>query len=327
MARYQPVRLPSYEPTAGPEPVAIAIGRWARSAPLRDLVGAFGGQLPTGDTADILAYLDAFSARHWDFRAGRERLDATEPRLADPTHELVAAAADALGMRSTRAPTGRAYTHLLVLGGIAHACLPRAYHAGQLVAAGAIEAAEVTALSSFRYLRPEEYTLLTALGIHGCRYEVDVLTAGTRTAFTLGEPDKTDGQMYPDPDTDKSWSAHTYRSGTGLVVHILAAPSSQPAVRRATTVDTYHHWARQVTLTRHDRVLLVTTAIYVPYQHCDAIRILGLPYGCAVDTVGVDPALVTEPLLGKRYTTGNYLQEIRSSICSMGRLLRAVRDA
>ena len=65
-------------------------------------------------------------------------------------------------------------------------------------------------------------------------------------------------------------------------------------------------------------MLLVTAPIYVPFQHCDALRTLAVPYGCAIETVGVDPGLadlarLPEPTL----SPGRYLQEIRSAIRSM----------
>ncbi|MCI4061548.1 hypothetical protein MRQ36_02750 [Micromonospora sp. R77] len=67
----------------------------------------------------------------------------------------------------------------------------------------------------------------------------------------------------------------------------------------------------------------MTAPIYVPFQHCDALRTLAVPYGCGIDTVGVDPASaapagIPEPTL----TPGRYLQEIRSAI----RAMRALHD-
>ena len=37
------------------------------------------------------------------------------------------------------------------------------------------------------------------------------------------------------------------------------------------------------------RLLIVTTAIYVPFQHANALRMFSLPYGALIDTVGVEP--------------------------------------
>ncbi|MEV6525746.1 hypothetical protein AB0M43_27740 [Longispora sp. NPDC051575] len=94
---------------------------------------------------------------------------------------------------------------------------------------------------------------------------------------------------------------------------ILAAPSRTPG-RRANTADTYRYWAENYSPT--GRLLLVTSTAYVPFQHCDALRVLGLEYGCEIDTVGLAPTALP-------FTPANYLQEVRSAIRSM-RALHAV---
>jgi hypothetical protein len=100
-------------------------------------------------------------------------------------------------------------------------------------------------------------------------------------------------------------------------IHVLAAPSSEPGKRRA---DTYEYWGEQVRLRSSDRVLVVTSPIYVPFQHCDAIRMIGLRHGCGIDTIGFDPESVTVPLAPGATGPDRYLQEIRSGILSMKRL-------
>ncbi len=92
----------------------------------------------------------------------------------------------------------------------------------------------------------------------------------------------------------------------------MAAPSAEPSVRRADTSDTYRFWAGEHHPGPGDAVLIVTSPIYVPFQHADALRLLTLPYGCAVDTVGFDAAQRSGP--------ERYLQEIRSAVRSMRKL-------
>jgi hypothetical protein len=69
--------------------------------------------------------------------------------------------------------------------------------------------------------------------------------------------------------------------------------------------------------------LLVTSAIYVPFQHADAIRMLSVPLGAIVDTIGVDPKTVSEGPLRQHFAPTNYLQEVRSAT----RALRALDAA
>lgn len=344
MSRYEPVPLPTGAAYAPYPEVVAGLRRWATARPTRDLVTAFGGTLPDLDTGGLLAWLDRFSGEHWDYRArggGVERDEVSGPDFPEPIVETVREAAGALGLAEPQPqpqpPPGGGYQHLLVLGGLARSCLDRTGYAAHLltgaVAAGAsavagggaaanggtVEVAEIAALGSFRPLRAAETDDAGTGPLNGCRYEVDVMDLGIRSAFGFAEPDEirsSTGEI-----NHHSWAVRTYRSPAGPVVRVLAAPSTEPATRRAHTTDTYHFWAGQVRLTPEDRVLIVTCPIYVPFQHCDAIRTLGLTYGCAVETVGVDPAgLAASGRPARSWTTDRYLQEIRSAIRSMRKL-------
>ncbi|MFC4144675.1 hypothetical protein ACFO0M_00225 [Micromonospora mangrovi] len=309
--------------TGGTE-LTAGIRAWVGSPPLRSLVGHFGGDWPAGDLAAVLAGLDDFSARHWDFRDGRERPDAREPAVDPATAGLVLACAEALGLVRATPSTRPRCAHLLVLGGLAHACLRRTAYAAHLVRTGTGVDGEVAVLGSFRPLSPAEHDILAAVGVTGCATEVDVLDAGVRAAFGVDRPTEQVGVDADHPH--RAWSSRTYRPTGGPPVRVLAAPSSEPERRRAHTADTQRFWAEHVRLSVGDPVLMVTAPIYVPFQHCDALRTLALPYGCGIETVGVDPALATlarlpEPTL----TPGRYLQEIRSAIRSL-RALHAALD-
>ena len=104
-------------------------------------------------------------------------------------------------------------------------------------------------------------------------------------------------------------------------VHVLAAPSTRPG-QRANTADTLTGWANLVRLpAAGTRILMVTTDIFVPFQHCDAVRLLGLRYGCEVETVGFDSTAnrwVPPP------STAAVLQEVRSAIRSVQALHQAI---
>jgi hypothetical protein len=108
-----------------------------------------------------------------------------------------------------------------------------------------------------------------------------------------------------------------------MPVRVVAAPSSEPGVRRANTPDTYAWYATELAQIRPgQRLLVVTTEIYVPFQHADALRMLALPHGVQVDVVGVNPGKA-HPELRQTFEPHNYLQEIRSTI----RALRALHGA
>ncbi|MET0416980.1 MAG: hypothetical protein ABW022_13260 [Actinoplanes sp.] len=298
------------------EQFTAEVSAWVGSASLRGLVRHFGGDWPTGDLAEVLRFLDDFSARHWDFRQGRERPEAREPVFDARTAGLVLDAAAALGMVRPALPARGAYAHLVVLGGLAHACVRRVAYAAHLLRAGVRVSGEVAVLGSFRPLSEWERATLADAALPADDTEVDVLDTAVRQVFGVSAPAEQDGVDAGHPH--HSWSSRTYRPAGLPPVRVLAAPSSEPHRRRAHTADTQRFWAEHVQLAPGDEALMVTAPIYVPFQHCDALRTLAVPYGCGIDTVGVDPALADLAVLPEQtLTPGRYLQEIRSAIRSM----------
>ncbi|MEO3747188.1 hypothetical protein [Plantactinospora sp. B5E13] len=329
MTRYEPVPLPTGAAEASRAEVTAGVVGWVCAPPLRDLVAAFGGGLPDRlPPAELLEWLDGFSAVYWDFRSRSgsvERDEINVSELPPETVELVGAAATALGLVEPRpAPTHR-YDHLLVLGGLARSCLHRTAYAAELVRGGDVTVDEVAALGSFRPLRPAETADLDLPESPGAPlgYEVDVMDVGIRLGFGYAEP--AEERASTGPITHHSWAVRSYRPADGPPVHVLAAPSTEPETRRAHTSDTYHFWADEVRPAAGDRVLVVTSQLYVPFQHCDAVRSLRFGYGCRVDTVGLDPARLgaTGGTGPQRYAPHQYLQEIRSTVRSMRNLLGA----
>ncbi|WP_422772283.1 hypothetical protein ACN28C_04275 [Plantactinospora sp. WMMC1484] len=331
MSGYQPVPLPSGAAGTSRDDLVAGLTGWVRSRPLRDLVAAFGAELPDRMApAELLAWLDDFSARHWDFRrrhGAAERDEVAETDLAPAVAELVRTAAEALGLAGPRPVPARRYDHLLVLGGLARSCLDRTAYAAWLVGTGTVEVGEIAALGSFRPLRPVEIDRLhlpagrTGGGAPAAQldggYEVDAMELGVRAAF--GCPAPVQQRRSAGEITHRSWSVAVYRPAAGPVVRVLAAPSTEPATRRAHTSDTYHFWATELRPAPGARLLVLTSQLYVPFQHCDAIRTLGLGYGCQVETVGLDPALFPGHASAEP-GADRYLQEIRSAIRSIRNL-------
>ena len=304
------VPLPPHDGT-DPGRTVSAIAEWARSEPLAALVDRFGGRLPDGiDTDSLLDRLDRFSAEHWDFRGGAERSQAVRRDFPGRTAELVIAAARALGLVVSAPPRHRAYRHLLVLGGLAGACRDRTRHAARLIADG-VRVDTVSMLGGFRPLTPAETDLP---GLADCRYEIDVMALAARDCFPATAPEHTTGSG--DPTTGPNTAERvTGYPAADTAVHVVAAPSRDPRHRRANTADTCRYWAEQVVAPEPgDTVLVVTSQIYVPFQHCDAVTDIGLRYRCAIETVGVAAAGPPRP--------DRCLQEIRSAIRSMRRLHR-----
>lgn len=96
--------------------------------------------------------------------------------------------------------------------------------------------------------------------------------------------------------------------------------------RWANTADGYAGWASLVATPQPgERVLVVTTDLFVPFQHCDAVRLLGLAHGCEIDTVGFAP--IDYPQWLPPYSTTHLLMEVRSAILSMCTLYEEWQEA
>jgi hypothetical protein len=88
-----------------------------------------------------------------------------------------------------------------------------------------------------------------------------------------------------------------------------AAVSADRPTRPANTVETYDYFVDSNTTEPGETMLLITSAIYVPYQHLDAVRALGA-HGLELETIG----LISTP--ARLHPASAYRQEIRSMIRS-----------
>jgi hypothetical protein len=107
-------------------------------------------------------------------------------------------------------------------------------------------------------------------------------------------------------------------------VEALIVPASEPG-RRVSTADQLRYWADRNGIGREDRVLLLTTQIYVPFQQLSGLQVLGIERGCAVRCCGVDAENSFLP--GLSFSGRSYLQEIRSALLAASRLMTAVQQA
>lgn len=305
--------------------LAVDIDQWIGSPPIRDLVTGSGGDpdaVLTGDLPCKLGALSDFTER-WDSRKGAERNQA-EPLELDPdTEKLVVDAAVALGLRGGTSPALDRYDHVLMLGGLVRACVTRPAYVARMMREGTLTAGAVTALGGHRPFAGDEFDLARVVGLGDVADEFSALDAGTRRAFEL-DPGFVTEQGSPEVG-NAAWTIRTYGVGDHRTpVTVAAAPSSDPANRRAHTADTYQWFATTLAHLRPgDTVLCVTTQIYVPAQHASALRMLGLPYGVHVETVGMVPGDEI-PGLTQTFTPSNYLQEIRSTVRNLRDLTNAL---
>ncbi|MFF8971149.1 hypothetical protein [Streptomyces sp. NPDC014995] len=276
---------------------------WAAAPALRELVEMFDGEWPArGSLRERLASLEAFSDV-WDRRRGGSRLAIAEDDGTLPGDRILALAEE-LGMVEPAPVTGGHFDRVLILGGLSTGCRSRAEYAAGLLGRGAFSADEVCFMGSFRTLLEGEHADAREFAPDATT-EVGMLRALADVEFPSADPWSitVDGDPGTAPRLAELRGERPGKPG----VRLYAARSSDPA-RNANTADTYRQFARDVRLDAA-RVLLVTTHIYAPYQHMDAVRVLGLPFHSEVETIG------TPPQLSRRvFDAPWYLQELRSTI-------------
>ncbi len=297
---------------------------WVGSEALQSVVRLYDGRIPEGlDLAGRLAWLSEFSDR-WNFRQGKERNLVESLDFSEPAASVIFESAEELGLRGSDRPQGAEFDHVVILGGLARACVSRPREAARLIEADGVEAGHLVALGGFRPLKGgEEELVRDFLGVNATD-EYEAMDAGVRSAFGLGASASAEGER--SEQLGASWEIRAYEPESALPVHVVAAPSSDPGVRRANTADTYEWLAsRSGWIEPGSSMLIVTTNIYRPYQQADAIRMLTLPYGIEVEVFGGLPG-ASDPRLLKDFRPHDYLQEIRSTIASMSRLRAAIEQ-
>lgn len=169
----------------------------------------------------------------------------------------------------------------------------------------------------------DELVLAKEQGFGDTFDEADIVLAATRQAFGLGKPAESEaaGPTRNDWD-DELWSAWARYRWPG--VEVLVVPAGEPG-RRVNTADQLRYWANRNGIGRDDRVLLLTTQIYVPFQQLSGLQVLGIERECEVRCCGVDPQNSFLP--GGSFTGRSYLQEIRSALLAASRLMTAAREA
>jgi hypothetical protein len=294
----------------GPDAVEALVSGWVATPALRRIVEAAGGNWPEeGDLLERLKQLHAFSDR-WDFRRGGERLDIAVEELGLDSDWLMTQAAE-LQITTAAEPDVTHYHHALVLGGTALASINRVRRLADLREHG-VTIDHPAALTALRKIGDPERDLVRgdlAPLLEGAEIEFDVLVSAV--AHYLGGRPSIERQ----DDERSDIASATATVGDAIV---LAAPSDDPN-RRANTSDNYRVYADRV----HDgeRVLVVTSSIYLPYQHFLAILALGWERPLTIDATGFPPEWMGGVLTGPQ----NVLQELRSGFFGALRLLRGVR--
>jgi hypothetical protein len=276
-----------------------------------------------------------FNFRSDDSNGYTERPAAADANFDDHTRARVLDLTRRLGLVDPRKPQFDRYDKTLILGGRGLSPLLRTQYAAQIRDSG-VELGEVSFLGSPRPLieEPPEREVVAGYAPDATD-EFDLMLGAVRAAYGM---EVTEPVFLCGCADD---SAHCPRWLQRLAKHAAETPPEFTHERRALVVDrdgrpagsvlsastgrpplrpdtanTLDLWARCTDPRPGQRVLLVTTQVFVPFQTFDALRLLYLPYDVEIDAVGLGPEWKDRP------TTAEYLlQETLSAIRSARRLL------
>lgn len=298
--------------------------KWLDTPELEVLVEKFNGKIPlTTIKEQKLCWLCEFSER-WDFRAKqkaafdsktgeRARWMIDDTALNEEQERAVMSAAHSLGLVDIVQPMRASYDAVLVLGGARMSCLYRTRYAGELLRQQKITAEYLVGLTGMRPILDSERKATDTYAKDAVT-EYDLMCRAMEQVFDI---EQTQQVIENTENINSAWALAEY--GGQPTITVLAAPSTEPDKRRANTADTFLFWQDKKAVGTGKRILIVTSQIYVPYQQLEAARILGMRYGHSVETIGF-PRDWSGNMSGLQ-TAANYLQEIRSVLQSMKKLL------
>ncbi|WP_206488976.1 hypothetical protein [Rhodococcus sp. KRD162] len=299
-------------------------------------------QDPSLQLLNRLINLEKRAADDFNFRgrAGQVYKERSEAATADfdpDTRARVLDLTTQLGLVEPTPPKHQAYDMTLVLGGGFNSPLLRSKYAASLEARG-IDLGELYFLGSPRFLitgdTPEEP--VTSLYAPGATDEFGLLQAAAESEFGFSSApvdllcgcsstsaicprwrhDVVDGNTADvPPEYTHERSAELTSADGRHRGSVISASTSRPPYRPDTS-DTYALWAKYANPHNGQKVLTVTTQVFVPFQRFDGLRRLYLTRGLDLDAVGFGAEW------GDRPQTAEYLlQETLSAIRSARRLL------
>jgi hypothetical protein len=283
--------------------------------------------------------VERMAADDFNFRGGAngqylERHQALSGNFEPELRARVLKLTDQLGLVSSQPPRSDHYDQTLVLGGGYVSPLLRARYAAHLQAEG-VGLGRLAFLGSPRLLldNPPERSKTESYA-PGARDEFDLMVGAARTEFGVhpaevvllcgcrSTTDRCPLWRFVDHEkADVTPPEFTHERKVdlldgGVTVGFALSPSTSRPPYRPDTSDTFALWTRLADPQVGQRVLVVTTQVFVPFQAFDGLRRLYLPHGLDVDTVGFGAEWGDRP-----QTTEYLLQETLSGIRSARRLL------
>jgi hypothetical protein len=309
------------------------IRHWIELPVFQSLIRSFNWQDMTeaslNERIDRLVDMSA----EWDFRrrtAKTESMGTSNEATRWTSHgelltevqtQAAKLAADELGLSKSSFPNCKSYQSALILGGARLSCLLRTTWGAQVLEDG-VSVENIVMLGSERPISDSERDATNTYA-PDARTEFDLFVDAGREVFQY-DKSSYEGERHDDESPNLSWEVRRYPWKKQNQVLIISAPSDDPQNRRANSADTYKFYIEKEHLSAGDRLLLVSSPIYVPYQQLEAIRVITIPLGIHVETIGFPPDWRAE--LQGMQGAQHYLQEMRSFLQSSQRFLSAYPD-
>jgi hypothetical protein len=303
----QPSTIDSAPPSwtaSTPADVVELAGHWMRSQPLRALLRALHGPSPAANPTALLQW----SNEHLDTRGGVERHEADPTTWTPAWIHAILAAAGPLGLLETARPSRRDYGALLLLGGTVTGNRLRTALTARILASS-VRPSTLAVISADRPLTEQER-------------EGDPPPTATEWQDALQHVDDALGPLRQEHEQTGGSGPRSWRdlslSRAGLPpVRVLVAPATREH-SRATTADGIQFALERMPDELRQGVLLITSAIYAPYQFFTSAPLLLASGVRWVELIGTPTATDRpEQLLAQRLG-----QEIHSAIAGAVELVQ-----
>ena len=246
----------------------------------------------------------------WDFRKkqsnGGERWTIFDEPFVEENRDIIMSNVEQLGLIKKISPEFEP-DYILPLGGARMSNLDRPNMAKYVMEKNDWKKKTIVALSGTRPLSEIEMPYIKTYS-PSAKSEFEAICGGLERAFGL-KPLYTE-QIFAENNINSQACIRKYdEEYLDSCIYSIAAPSSEPDKRRANSYDTFVYFLEKFNIKEHDKLLLITSSIYVPFQ---LLKFMGLALECAIDVDCICADSVMKDLQLSK--PSNYLQEIKSTI-------------
>jgi hypothetical protein len=265
---------------------------WLGSSALHELVSRLGG--PRGAAPRELA---TWSAATLDTRGGRERHDATVIRWPQGWVDALLVGGERLGLMRTAPAQRAAYDATMILGGTTLGNRLRTSLAAEFLQVG-VAVGRLIVLTADRPLTGRERTEAAT------NESTEAQNALRSASEALGPFEALTDEVIVDGGREQSFVTRG-----GVVLTVLVADPAD-ASRRAGTVEAVRFATRRIAAADRSTLLMLTSAIYAPFQF---FRVGGIPLAEGtryVELVGTPTDATADP----RWLAQRLAQETHAAI-------------